>query len=75
MKYRLKVYYQTEATEQVTKYMQQIMGDWRESNKELEICRTWDFELPTPLTEDKRQQILQLKAEGIRAVELEEIEE
>ncbi len=73
MKYRLKVYYRTPLMEKITKFMHQVMDDWKQTDKHLEGCWVFEFETDAPVSAELKRCLLALKEDWMEKVELEEV--
>lgn len=73
IKYQLKVYYRTEHTEKVSELMGEIFDDWGNHGKQLEACRTFEFETEEPLSQEVKDRLVALKRDWMEKVELKEI--
>ena len=73
MKYQLKIYYQTDATKEVSEYMGRILGDWGNHGKRLEACQTFEFRSDEPLSQEVKDGLVVLKKDWMEKVELVEI--
>jgi len=75
LKYQLKVYYRTEHTKKVSEWMGKILRDWGSHGKQLEICRTFEFRIDVPLSQEVQARLVALKKDWMEKVELKEITE
>jgi len=73
VKYRLKIYYRTPIMDKVTSYMREIFDDWKQTNRQLEGCRVFEFETPAPLSQEVIAKLLALKENWMDDVVLEEV--
>lgn len=73
MKYHLKIYYRTELMDKITGYMQQIMDDWKQTDKRLEGCRIFEFETDEPLSPEVVEKLKALKEGWMTEVVVEEV--
>lgn len=73
MKYRIKVYYRTEAMVKITGYMREIIDDWKRKGTRLEGCRTFEFETDKPLPPEAIEKLKALKEDWMDEVVVEEV--
>ncbi len=60
--------------DKITDYAQQIMDDWKRSNKHLEGCQVFEFNTDTPLSEETIAKIKATKPDFADEIEIEEVE-
>lgn len=73
MKYYLKVYYRTDAMDQVTEYMRQIVDEWKQKNTRLEGCRIYEFETDEPLSSEAIEKLKALREDWMTEIVVEEV--
>ena len=61
IKYRIEVYYHTEASKKVTEWMRQIMDDWRKAGKGLVSCKVFEFKMSRRLAPEEIRKLKDLK--------------
>lgn len=61
IKYRIEVYYHTEASRKVTKWMRRIMDDWKKAGKEMVNCKVFEFKTDRRLTPEEIRKLKDLK--------------
>jgi len=61
IKYRIEVYYHTKASKKLTKWMRDIMDDWRKAGKEVVNCRVFEFKTSRRLTPEEIGKLKDLK--------------
>lgn len=73
MRYRLKVYYETEATRNVTKWTREILDDWKRTKKTLEVCQIFEFTTDKPLSKKEIRKLETTKQDWMNKVEVEAV--
>ncbi|MBA7716920.1 hypothetical protein ES703_126005 [subsurface metagenome] len=59
--------------DKITGYMQQILDDWKQTDKHLEGCRVFEFEADEPLPPEIIEKIIATKEDWMDEVSVEEV--
>lgn len=73
MKYEMRVYYRTPQMDEVTESVQKLIPEWKARDRRLEGCRTFQFEVAEPLSDEKIEKMKALKEDWMTEIVIEEV--